>query len=156
MVIYKRVSDLQSYLEPHFAANKKIGFVPTMGALHEGHLSLLKAAKKDCDIVVASVFVNPTQFNNASDLEKYPRMPEKDATLLEANGCDVMFLPEVDEIYPADYQEINLDLSPVDEVMEGKYRPGHFDGVVNVVSRLFKIVNPHKAYFGRKIFNKLR
>ncbi|SFT81583.1 pantothenate synthetase [Lishizhenia tianjinensis] len=155
MVIYKRVSDLQSFLTPYKEANKKIGFVPTMGALHEGHLSLLKAAKQECDIVVASVFVNPTQFNNPSDLEKYPRMPQKDADLLEQNGCDVMFLPEVEDIYPAQYQTLHLDLSPVDEVMEGKYRPGHFDGVVNVVSRLFDIVQPNKAYFGRKDFQQV-
>ncbi|MDX1446824.1 pantoate--beta-alanine ligase [Lishizhenia sp.] len=155
MVIYKRVSDLQSFLAPYTVANKKIGFVPTMGALHEGHLSLLKAAKKECDIVVASVFVNPTQFNNPSDLEKYPRMPQKDADLLEENGCDVMFLPEVEEVYPENYKSIDLDLSPVDEVMEGKYRPGHFDGVVNVVSRFFDIVRPNKAYFGRKDFQQV-
>lgn len=154
-MIYKRVSELQSFLAPHRSANKTIGFVPTMGALHQGHLSLLKEAKKQCDVVVVSVFVNPTQFNNPSDLDKYPRMPEKDAELLEDCGCDVMFLPEVNEVYPDNYQDIHLNLSPVDEVMEGKYRPGHFDGVVNVVSRFFNIVEPHKAYFGRKDFQQV-
>lgn len=132
-----------------------IGFVPTMGALHAGHMALIEQAKKVCDIVVASVFVNPTQFNNPDDLLKYPRTPEKDAELLECHGCDVAFFPNVEAVYPAGYETPKLDLKGLDTVMEGAFRPGHFDGVVQVVNRLFELVQPTKAFFGLKDFQQV-
>lgn len=136
-------------------SGKTIGFVPTMGALHHGHMTLIAAAKKATDFVVASVFVNPTQFNNPSDLEKYPRTPHEDAALLEANGCDVMFLPGTAEMYPEGSVSEKVDLGPLATVMEGEFRPGHFDGVVDVVSRFFRIVQPDIAFFGQKDFQQL-
>ena len=131
-----------------------IGFVPTMGALHEGHLSLVRNAKRSGDIVVVSIFVNPTQFNNSSDLDKYPRTFETDKKLLLNEGIDVLFFPTVDEIYPSpETKSYNLD--GLDAQMEGPNRPGHFSGVVQVVSRLFDLVKPHVAYFGEKDFQQL-
>ncbi|MGB0932675.1 MAG: pantoate--beta-alanine ligase [Lishizhenia sp.] len=155
MVVLESLSAVQESLKTVRKANKKIGFVPTMGALHQGHLSLIAKAKESCDVVVASIFVNPTQFNNSDDLDKYPRMPEKDAALLEQVGCDFLFLPSADTIYPESYVHLEMDLSPLDEVMEGKFRPGHFAGVVDVVSRLFDIVKPTHAFFGRKDFQQV-
>ncbi|MEX1191100.1 MAG: pantoate--beta-alanine ligase [Brumimicrobium sp.] len=155
MLTFDNIKSLQTALHSHKESNKKIGFVPTMGALHEGHLSLLKKAKEECEVVVVSIFVNPTQFNNPEDLEKYPRTEAIDIKLLEKEGCDIVFLPKVDEIYPKDCKTLKLDLSPLNEVMEGKHRPGHFEGVVNVVSRFFEIVQPNKAYFGRKDFQQV-
>jgi pantoate--beta-alanine ligase len=135
--------------------DKKIGFVPTMGALHEGHISLIKQAQEKCDIVVVSIFVNPTQFNNPEDLIKYPRTLEADLKLLSENNCDLVFTPSVEVIYPVNYKTIQLELGPLGEVMEGKQRPGHFEGVVNVVNRLFEIIQPHHAYFGLKDFQQV-
>lgn len=136
---------------------KTIGFVPTMGALHEGHLKLVKQAVAENDICIVSIFVNPTQFNNASDLEKYPRNLQLDADLLKSVGCELVFAPEADEMYDAD--ELNahfeFDFAGLDEVMEGKFRPGHFNGVVQIVSKLFRLVQPDKAYFGEKDFQQL-
>lgn len=134
---------------------RKIGFVPTMGALHEGHMALVRRAKKMADIVVVSVFVNPTQFNNPSDLDLYPRTPEKDAALLEQNGCDVAFFPTVEEIYPEGYQTPDIPLGNLENVMEGEFRPGHFKGVVQVVNRFFEIVKPDYAFFGMKDFQQV-
>lgn len=131
-----------------------IGFVPTMGALHEGHLSLVRCSKKQCDITVVSIFVNPTQFNDKTDLEKYPRMPEKDIELLEKEDVDFVFLPSVDEMYPEPDNRV-FDFGNIDKVMEGKNRPGHFNGVAQVVSKLFDIVMPDKAFFGRKDFQQV-
>ncbi|MBC7426408.1 MAG: pantoate--beta-alanine ligase [Bacteroidia bacterium] len=133
---------------------KSIGFVPTMGALHKGHLELIKTAQQQCDIVVASVFVNPKQFNNKEDLAKYPSDNEKDAALLEKTGCDFLYIPSVDDIYPSTFEPVSLDLGPLATIFEGEYRPGHFDGVIQVVSRLFDIVKPHKAYFGLKDYQQ--
>lgn len=136
--------------------NSSIGFVPTMGALHAGHLSLIEAAKRESDLVVVSVFVNPTQFNNASDLDKYPRTFDKDRSLLEDSGVDVMFFPSVAEIYPAGTEDQRkFELDGLDELMEGPNRPGHFNGVVQVVTRLFDLVEPSKAFFGEKDFQQL-
>lgn len=136
-------------------AGKKIGFVPTMGALHDGHLSLIEAARKDNDIVVASIFVNPTQFNNPNDLKNYPRNLDRDLKLLEKNNCDLVFTPSVSEIYPNENsKKSEYHFGKIVEVMEGKFRPGHFDGVANVVSRLFKIIKPDNAYFGQKDFQQ--
>ncbi len=134
---------------------KRVGFVPTMGALHEGHISLVKEASKRCDIVVVSIFVNPTQFNDPKDFERYPRTVDKDLELLSLNGCDVVFVPEsVKEVYPENYQPFTLPLGNLADVMEGKHRPGHFNGVLNVVSRLFEIVEPTDAFFGLKDYQQ--
>lgn len=131
-----------------------IGFVPTMGALHEGHTSLIRAAKQDNDIVVVSVFVNPTQFNQAADLEKYPRTFNSDKSLLKQESVDVMFFPSVSEVYP-DSKTPSYEMDGLDEGMEGANRPGHFNGVIQVVTRLFELIKPSTAYFGEKDFQQL-
>jgi pantoate--beta-alanine ligase len=137
------------------ATMKRIGFVPTMGALHQGHLELIKFARATCDIVVCSIFVNPTQFNNPTDLDRYPRTVAADRLLLYKAQCDILFLPEVNEIYPDGLNLIPLPLNDLDKVMEGIYRPGHFAGMVTVVHRLFEIVKPQVAFFGEKDFQQL-
>ena len=152
---FTTVIDLQTALKKDRLDGKKIGFVPTMGALHAGHLSLITRAAAENDIVVCSIFVNPTQFNNATDLEKYPRMPDADIHLLKQAGCDYAFLPSVDEIYPNGKQLLDIHFGPLEKVMEGEFRPGHFKGMATVVNRLFEIVNPHAAYFGKKDFQQL-
>jgi pantoate--beta-alanine ligase len=134
---------------------KSVGFVPTMGALHEGHLSLLAESISDNDVSVVSIFVNPIQFNNKADLEKYPRTLEDDCNKLEDAGCDLVFAPSVDEMYPGKVQE-HYDFGDLERVMEGAHRPGHFNGVAVVVKRLFEICIPHKAYFGEKDYQQLR
>lgn len=149
------VEEVEKFLSPLRNENRTIGFVPTMGALHAGHMSLVRAAKEQCDVVIVSVFVNPTQFNNPQDLETYPRQEGKDIQLLEENACDFIFLPSVDVIYPANYNNVAVDLGFIGTTMEGAKRPGHFDGVVNVVSRLFEIIQPTIAYFGRKDFQQV-
>ena len=131
-----------------------VGFVPTMGALHAGHRSLVEKARQECKTVVVSVFVNPTQFNDKNDLRNYPRTPEADEALLEAAGADYILMPSVEEIYP-EPDTRQFDFGQVDKVMEGATRPGHFNGVAQVVSRLFEIVNPAKAYFGEKDFQQI-
>lgn len=131
-----------------------VGFVPTMGALHAGHRSLVEKARKECETVVVSVFVNPTQFNDKNDLKHYPRTPEADEALLEAAGADIVFMPSVEEVYPEPDTRI-FDFGQIDKVMEGATRPGHFNGVAQVVSRLFDMVNPAKAYFGEKDFQQI-
>lgn len=133
---------------------KSIGFVPTMGALHDGHISLVKESNKKNNISVVSIFVNPTQFNNKEDLEKYPHNIEKDSQLLAKNGVDIIFAPSVEEIYP-EPDTRQFDFGKLDKVMEGQFRPGHFNGVAQVVSRLFDIIKPDKAYFGEKDFQQL-
>ncbi len=135
--------------------NSSIGFFPTMGALHHGHIALVKQALQENDIVVVSIFVNPTQFNNPDDLEKYPRMLEKDLDLLNEAGDIVVFAPDVETVYPSDYENVNIDLGKLGEVMEGEFRPGHFDGVMNVVKRFFDIVKPNRAYFGMKDYQQV-
>lgn len=136
---------------------KTIGFVPTMGALHEGHASLIRRACSENEVCFVSIFVNPTQFNNAEDLQKYPRTLEKDAQLLESLGVHFVFAPTPDEMYSAEEMAAPFvfDFNGLDEVMEGKMRPGHFNGVVQVVSRLFELVQPTRAYFGEKDFQQL-
>lgn len=133
---------------------KSIGLVPTMGALHAGHISLVDRARRECDFVVVSVFVNPTQFNNPDDLRTYPRTVEADCDLLRSAGVDVAFTPSVEEVYPEPDTRV-FDLGPVAEVMEGAMRPGHFNGVCQIVSRLFELVSPDKAYFGEKDFQQI-
>lgn len=131
-----------------------IGFVPTMGALHAGHLSLLSTCQIQTSVSVCSIFVNPTQFNDKQDLERYPRMPEKDCALLEQAGCDVVFMPAVEEMYPeADTRQ--FDFGTLDKVLDGAHRPGHFNGVAQVVSKLFGIIKPHKAFFGLKDYQQV-
>lgn len=154
MEIVAKTKDLQELVQLKKQAKKTIGFVPTMGALHAGHISLVKEAKKNNDICIVSVFVNPTQFNNLEDLEKYPRTIERDAALLAEAGADVVFTPTVEEIYP-EPDTRQFDFGMLDKVMEGEYRPGHFNGVAQVVSRLFDIVRPDRAYFGEKDFQQL-
>ena len=131
-----------------------VGFVPTMGALHAGHISLVERARAECDAVVVSIFVNPTQFNDPADLVKYPRTPEADTAILERAGADVVYMPGVEDIYP-EPDPRRFDFGPLEQVMEGAHRPGHFNGVAQVVSRLFDIVKPDKAYFGEKDFQQL-
>ena len=131
-------------------AGKSIGFVPTMGFLHQGHLSLIAASKAENDLTVCSIFVNPTQFNNPQDLEKYPRNTKHDLEMLEQAACDLVFLPSVEAIYPEKAVATSYDFGILSTVMEGQYRPGHFDGVATVVKRFFDIIKPNKAYFGEK------
>lgn len=142
------------YVSTQKEKGKTIGFIPTMGALHAGHLSLVKEAKKQCDIVICSIFVNPTQFNNPKDLEKYPRMPEKDMELLEKAGCDMVFIPSVEEVYTKEIKDVSIDLGKLAEVYEGAFRPGHFDGVLMVVHRFLDILQPDKAFFGLKDYQQ--
>ena len=152
---YSTVTALRQQLHNDRVAGKRIGFVPTMGALHEGHISLLKRAKAENEVVVCSIFVNPTQFNDPADLEKYPRMPEADLKLLESAGCDYAFLPSVQEIYPNGLILLDLQFGQLETVMEGAYRPGHFKGMATVVHRFFEIVEADYAYFGEKDFQQL-
>lgn len=135
--------------------DRRIGFVPTMGALHEGHLSLVDRAMEDCDVVVVSIFVNPTQFNNSEDLVNYPRALDSDIEMLERSGETIVFAPDVNEMYPEGHVPKRLDLGLLGSVLEGQFREGHFDGVVEVVYRLFDIVKPTHAYFGEKDFQQL-
>lgn len=154
MKVLRTVGELRQAMESHRNAGKTIGLVPTMGALHAGHLSLMERSCSDNDLTVASIFVNPTQFNNATDLKTYPRTEEKDCALLEKAGVDYAFVPSVEEIYPEPDTRV-FDLGAVAEVMEGAMRPGHFNGVAQIVSRLFSYVNPTRAYFGEKDFQQI-
>jgi pantoate--beta-alanine ligase len=156
MQIISTQKELKAKLDQARQNGQQIGFVPTMGALHAGHASLVKRARSENQLVVASVFVNPTQFNDKKDLEKYPRTPETDATLLESSGCDILFMPNVTEMYPAnDSDLVSMDLNGLDRVMEGAHRPGHFAGVVTIVSKLFAATGSCKAYFGEKDFQQV-
>ena len=152
---YSSSEEINSLLTGLKQQGKRIGFVPTMGALHEGHESLVIRAKAENDIVVCSIFVNPTQFNDPKDLEKYPRMPEKDVQRLESVGCDIAFIPGVSDIYPHGNKMLDIHFGKMEETMEGAFRPGHFAGVATVVDRLFNIVQPTSAYFGEKDFQQL-
>lgn len=150
------VAELNLILDPYRTKNAPVGFVPTMGALHEGHLSLIMRAKADNGVVVCSIFVNPTQFNDPKDLERYPRPIEEDKRMLESAGCDVLFLPTVKEMYPdGDYSTLKDDFGALDKVMEGISRPGHFAGMITIVNKLFMAVMPQNAYFGQKDFQQL-
>lgn len=154
MNIIKKKADLAKLIHAYKTANKFVGFVPTMGALHEGHLSLIEKSNEQCDITVVSIFVNPTQFNNKADLEKYPRNIEQDKKLLLNVGCNILFYPDEKEMYPEpDNREFNF--GDLETVMEGEFRPGHFNGVAQIVSKLFDAVQPDKAFFGEKDFQQL-
>lgn len=156
MIIIRKVSELRDFVARNKQSKASIGLVPTMGALHEGHLSLVKQARSGNDTVIVSVFVNPTQFNNPADLASYPRNEESDFRLLSAEGVDAVFAPSVEEIYPADAPEAKVfDLGNAAEVMEGKFRPGHFQGVAQIVSLLFRLCEPDRAYFGEKDFQQI-
>ncbi len=154
MEIIKTTADLSARLSEAREAGKSIGLVPTMGALHAGHLSLVERARRENDIVVVSVFVNPTQFNNPDDLRTYPRTVDADCRLLSEAGVDYAFVPSVDEIYPEPDTRV-FNLGPVAETMEGAMRPGHFNGVAQIVSKLFAMTNPTRAYFGEKDFQQI-
>jgi len=149
MEIFREIGQLTCYLKNKRLNGKKIGLVPTMGAFHEGHLTLVKRSVKENDITVCSIFVNPTQFNNPEDLEKYPRNVDKDIEMLKANCCDVVFCPEVSTMYRKE-RIVQIRLGYLEEIMEGKFRPGHFQGVGLIVTKLLNIVKPDRAYFGLK------
>lgn len=153
MKIFTTKKDLAQYLLQIRSSNKTIGFVPTMGALHEGHLSLIELAKQQNSIVVCSIFVNPSQFNDPKDLEKYPRTIEADIKMLEQGGCDVLFNPEVNEMYDGN-EHWHLNIGQTEHLLEGKFRPGHYQGVTQVVYKLLNIVNPDTAYFGQKDYQQ--
>ena len=153
MKLVKTIAELNE-AKTSFGDGKKVGLVPTMGALHEGHASLVRKSVKENDVTVVSVFVNPTQFNDKNDLKNYPRTLDADCELLESVGADIVFAPSVEEIYPEEDTRV-FDFSPLDKVMEGKYRPGHFNGVAQIVSKLFDMVEPDRAYFGEKDFQQL-
>ena len=157
MLIVSKITQLTAAIDKAKAENRSIGFVPTMGALHAGHIALVKSSVEQNDFNVVSIFVNPTQFNNANDLAKYPRNLEADAELLEKAGCDLIFAPETEDIYTENErnEQFEFDFAGLDKVMEGKFRPGHFNGVVQIVSKLFQLVRPDKSYFGEKDFQQL-
>ncbi len=155
MKTFDTIHNTKEFLAEAKKSGRKIGFVPTMGALHEGHLTLMRRAKKENDLLVVSVFVNPIQFNNPEDLKKYPRDLEKDKKLLESVGCDILFAPTAEEMYPEEEVTEHFDFGKLETVMEGAFRPGHFNGVAVVVKRLFNIITPDKAYFGEKDFQQL-
>ena len=153
MDIIQSVAQMSRTMQEYRSQAVSIGFVPTMGALHEGHLALVRKSLLENDLTVVSIFVNPLQFNNPDDFLKYPQMPEKDRVMLEQVGCNVLFTPVKDEIFPSDFQK-TFQLGFLDTVMEGAFRPGHFQGVARVVYRLFEIVQPHRAYFGLKDYQQ--
>ena len=156
MKIFNKKLDLQQFLAPFYLEKKAVGLVPTMGALHEGHLSLIQKALSENDIVVVSIFVNPTQFNNAEDLEKYPRNLSGDIKTIERLSQEVViFAPEISEMYESTLKAISFDFGGLDKVMEGKFREGHFQGVATIVEKLFELVKPTRAYFGEKDYQQI-
>lgn len=156
MTLLRTLSDVSSLIEKQKKLHKQIGFVPTMGALHNGHISLVRQAASENGFTIVSIFVNPTQFNNPDDLKKYPRTEEADVELLEQSGCDAIFFPKVEDIYPGGEKSEIFSFNGLENQMEGKFRPGHFDGVATVVKRFFEIITPDRAYFGEKDFQQLR
>ncbi|MCA1746377.1 MAG: pantoate--beta-alanine ligase, partial [Bacteroidales bacterium] len=154
MRVIAKKDALQKAITSAREQHKKIGLVPTMGALHDGHLSLIRAAVKNNDFIVVTIFVNPTQFNNPKDLARYPRDLDADLELLNGYPVDLIFAPSVKEMYP-EQDRRTFDLSPLDSAMEGRFRPGHFNGVAQIVSKLFDAVRPDRAYFGQKDFQQL-
>jgi pantoate--beta-alanine ligase len=155
MIIFKHIRDIQPYLQTQQNKGLTTGFAPTMGALHQGHISLVDKAKKECDFVVSSIFVNPTQFNDPKDFEKYPITLDKDIYLLEKAGCDVLFLPAVTEMYPGGLQSSKkYELGYLETVLDGAFRPGHFQGVCQVVEKLLNIVHPDKLFLGQKDYQQ--
>jgi len=155
MICCTNIEQLYLCLEKTRKKNKKIGFVPTMGALHEGHLSLIKYSKNKSDITICSIFINPTQFNKKNDFNNYPFNIEKDKKILQENECDIVFIPKSYEIYPNKIVAKKFNFGNLDKVMEGKNRPGHFNGVATVVQKFIKIIRPHYSFFGEKDFQQL-
>ncbi|KAA0259195.1 pantoate--beta-alanine ligase [Deferribacter autotrophicus] len=155
MKVVKTKKEMKKISDDYRKEGKSIGFVPTMGYLHAGHLSLVRAAKKDNDVVVVSIFVNPLQFGPQEDLDRYPRDFERDCSLLEKEGVDILFYPDVQEMYP-DRFLTKVSVKEITEILCGASRPGHFDGVCTVVTKLFNIVKPHRAYFGKKDYQQLK
>lgn len=153
VTVFESITSVRTWEQEIHLAGKVIGFVPTMGALHPGHISLISKAKEVCDVVIVSIFVNPSQFNNPDDLKKYPRTFEEDLELLNQSSCDIVFFPTVEEIYPKPLK-ISWDFGLLSNSLEGYFRPGHFDGVLTVVKRFFEIVRPDFAYFGEKDFQQ--
>jgi pantoate--beta-alanine ligase len=155
MIIFKYATQLAGHLQQQKARGAKVGFVPTMGALHQGHIALIGQSKKDTDLTVCSIFVNPTQFNNAGDFQHYPKTIEKDIVQLEAAGTDILFLPPVSEMYPTGTTGLEqYDLGFLETVLEGKYRPGHFQGVCQVMNRLLTMVQPDLLFMGQKDYQQ--
>ena len=156
MKIFSGIQTIREYLIQERKNGKSVGFVPTMGALHEGHVSLIQRSIEENDLTACSIFVNPLQFNNKSDLETYPRNIDEDIRILEKTGCDVVFTPSVEEIYPkSEGGNLDLDFGYLDKILEGKFRPGHFKGVATVVKILFGIIESGRAYFGKKDYQQL-
>lgn len=156
MILIKSLGELQSLIQNQKNLHNKIGFVPTMGALHDGHISLVKNSVEQNDFTIVSIFINPTQFNNPEDLKKYPRTEEADIEILKNSGCDAIFFPKIEDIYPEGEKSEKFSFDGIENQMEGKFRPGHFDGVATVVKRFFEIIQPNQAYFGEKDFQQLR
>jgi pantoate--beta-alanine ligase len=154
MILVKTVLHLDKYLQLFRSYPAKIGFVPTMGALHSGHISLVEESRRDNEVTICSIFVNPTQFNNPADFEQYPVTIEKDIDMLEAAGCDLLFMPSAKEMYPAGDPVVHYDLGFIETILEGKYRPGHFQGVCRIVDKLLKAVKPDTLYMGRKDYQQ--
>lgn len=154
MIIYHKSSDLTSHIETEKKNGKTIGFVPTMGALHEGHMSLIECSLGENDITVCSIFVNPTQFNNKTDFEKYPKTTVQDVQFLEEAGCHILFLPDVEEIYPPGFASEHFELGKLENILEGAYRPGHFQGVCMVVNRLLALVPSTTLFLGKKDYQQ--
>lgn len=155
MITFKKAIDLQYHLDQCRQKNEDIGFVPTMGALHDGHLSLLKTSLKENKLSICSIFVNPAQFNDLTDFKKYPSTIDDDISKLETNGCDILFLPSVEEMYPDGFEvRKKYDLGYLDTILEGEFRPGHFQGVCMAVERLLLIVQPDKLYLGQKDYQQ--
>ncbi|WP_207424554.1 pantoate--beta-alanine ligase [Desertivirga brevis] len=155
MKVFTSKHELSGYLDTLKEKGKIIGFVPTMGALHQGHLSLIEIAARNTDCVVCSIFVNPTQFNDPEDLAKYPRPIDADIAMLEQVNCDVLFLPAVQEMYSGD-EQWSIDLGYLERILEGRFRPGHYQGVTQIVKKLFDVVQPNKAFFGQKDFQQVK
>lgn len=156
MLVFTKTEELRYFRSSPYFIGKILGFVPTMGALHEGHGSLIAKSKEQADLTICSIFVNPTQFNDQGDLERYPRNTEADLDFLARRGCDIVFLPSVNEVYPPDLDtDLRIDFGKLTEVMESKFRPGHFDGVAQVVKRLLDITSPQKLFLGQKDFQQV-
>ncbi|MBD0331291.1 MAG: pantoate--beta-alanine ligase, partial [Chitinophagaceae bacterium] len=154
MIIFKKTCQLHHFLQQQKQQKKRIGFAPTMGALHEGHLSLIKRCKTQNDVTVCSIFINPLQFNNAQDLQMYPKTIENDIEQLVLSYCDVLFYPLADEVYPPGYSGKQYDLGKIETILEGKFRLGHFQGVCQVMDRLLHIVEPGTLYLGQKDYQQ--
>ena len=154
MLIFRQIIEVKLFLAELQPQKRTIGFVPTMGALHQGHISLIEVSKQQCDVTVCSIFVNPTQFNNSEDLTRYPRTPEVDIQLLKDSGCDVLYMPDVNDIYP-EPDTRQFDFGYLDTILEAEHRPGHYNGVGQVVSILLEGIKPHKAFFGSKDYQQV-